>query len=64
MEEEFAEVIRSRGDEFKYFKDQFGENPEERAAKTIEVNEKLGEVQTLTNIFLKLKEKASSSWTL
>jgi predicted protein tyrosine phosphatase len=57
MEEEFAEVIRSRGEEFKYFKDQYGEHPEERAAKNIEVTEKLGDVQTLTNIFTKLKEK-------
>jgi hypothetical protein len=37
--------------------DQYGEHPEERAAKNVEATEKLGDVQTLTNIFTKLKEK-------
>ena len=37
--------------------DQYGEHPEERAAKNVEVVEKLGEVQTLTHIFTHLKEK-------
>ncbi len=36
---------------------QYGEHPEERAAKNIEVTEKLGDVQTLTHIFTNLKEK-------
>lgn len=57
MEEEFAEVVRSRGPDFTFFQDQYGEHPEERAAKNVEATEKLGDVQTLTNIFTKLKEK-------
>ena len=57
MEEEFAEVVRKRGPEFKFFQDQYGEHPEERAAKNVETNEPLGEVQTLTHIFTSLKEK-------
>merc|ERR1712013_787493 len=32
MENDFAEEIKKRGEDFKYFKDQFGEHPEERAS--------------------------------
>ena len=60
MEEEFAEVVRKRGPDFTFFQDQYGEHPEERAAKNVEVTEKLGDVQTLTTIFTKLKEKVPS----
>ena len=42
MEEEFAEVVRKRGPDFTFFQDQYGEHPEERAAKNVEVTEKLG----------------------
>merc|ERR1711971_1459443 len=31
LENSFAEEIKKRGDDFKFFKDQFGEHPEERA---------------------------------
>ena len=30
LENDFAEEIKKRGDDFKYFKDQFGERPGER----------------------------------
>merc|ERR1712168_602463 len=57
MEDEFAEVIKSRGDDFKYFQDQYGEHPDERLVKNDEMTEKLADVQTLTNIYSGLKEK-------
>merc|ERR1711950_134542 len=57
MEEEFAEVIKSRGDDFKFFQDQYGEHPDERAVKNEEQTEKLAEVMTLTSIYSGLKEK-------
>ena len=59
MEDEFAQVIKGRGDDFKFFQDQYGEHPDERAVKNEEVTEKLGDIQTLTTIFGGLKEKVS-----
>lgn len=56
-EDAFAEEMKSRGEDFKYFQDQYGEHPEERAVKNEEVTEKLAEVATLTGIFGSLKEK-------
>ncbi len=56
-EDAFAEEVKTRGDEFKYYQDQYGEHPTERAAENKEISEKLGEIDTLTNIFTKLKEK-------
>ena len=58
-EEAFAEEIKTRGEDFKYFQDQYGEHPEERAVKNEEVTEKLVNVATLTSIFGSLKEKVS-----
>jgi len=57
MEDEFADVIKGRGDEFKFYQDQYGEHPDERAVKNEELTEKLADVQTLTTIFGGLKEK-------
>jgi len=57
MEEEFAGVIKDRGEEFKFYQDQYGEHPDERAVKNEEVAEKLADIQTLTTIFGALKEK-------
>merc|ERR1712241_592783 len=57
MEEEFAEVIKSRGDDFKFYQDQYGEHPDERAVKNEEQTEKLAEVMTLPSIYSGLKEK-------
>jgi len=56
LENEFAEEIRKRGEDFKYFKDQFGEHPEERAVNE-EMSEKLEEVLTINEIYGALKEK-------
>lgn len=57
MEDEFAEELKKRGDDFKFYQDQYGEHPDDRAIKNDEVVEKLADVQTLTNIFGALKEK-------
>ena len=57
MEDDFAEEIKKRGDDFKFFQDQYGEHPDDRVVKNDEVTEKLAEVQTLTQIFGGLKEK-------
>ena len=57
MEDEFADAIKSRGDDFKFFQDQYGEHPDERAVKNEELTEKLGDIQTLTNIYGGLKDK-------
>jgi len=56
METDFAEEIRKRGDDFKYFKDQFGEHPEERATNE-ELTEKLTGVTTINEIYAAIKEK-------
>ena len=57
MEDDFAEEIKKRGDDFKFFQDQYGEHPDDRVVKNDEVTEKLADVQTLTQIFGGLKEK-------
>jgi len=56
METDFAEEIRKRGEDFKYYKDQFGEHPEERATNE-ELSEKLASVTTINEIYAALKEK-------
>merc|ERR1712168_680853 len=45
-----------RGDDFKFYQDQFGEHPEERATNE-EISEKLESVTTLNEIYAQLKEK-------
>merc|ERR1712133_345737 len=45
-----------RGEDFKYYKDQFGEHPEERANNE-ELTEKLAGVTTLNEIYAAIKEK-------
>merc|ERR1719259_285483 len=57
MEDEFADAIKSRGDDFKFYQDQYGEHPDERAVKNEELTEKLGDIQTLTSIYGGLKDK-------
>merc|ERR1712180_553522 len=57
MEDELAEVVQGRGEDFKFFQDQYGEHPDDRVVKNDEVTEKLADVQTLTQIFGGLKEK-------
>merc|ERR1712183_641199 len=57
FEDEFAEEIKKRGGEFKYYQDQYGEHPEDRAAKMELLTDKLAKVDTLTSIFNGLKEK-------
>ena len=44
LENSFAEEIKKKGDDFKFFKDQFGEHPEERANNE-EITEKLADYQ-------------------
>jgi len=56
LENDFAEEIRKRGEDFKYFQDQFGEHPEERATNE-EHTEKLTGVTTLNEIYAAIKEK-------
>merc|ERR1712168_438977 len=56
MENDFAEEIKKRGEDFKYFKDQFGEHPEERASNE-ELSEKLAGVTTLNEIYGAIKDK-------
>jgi len=56
MENDFAEEIRKRGEDFKYFRDQFGEHPEERATNE-ELSEKLSNVTTINEIYAAIKEK-------
>merc|ERR1711872_852352 len=56
LENDFAEEIRKRGEDFKYFKDQFGEHPEERATNE-ELTEKLTGVTTINEIYAAIKEK-------
>jgi len=56
METDFAEEIRKRGEDFKYYKDQFGEHPEERATNE-EMTEKLTGVTTINEIYAAIKEK-------
>merc|ERR1712079_660799 len=56
LENAFAEEVKKRGDDFKFFKDQFGEHPEERANNE-EITEKLAGVTTLNEIYSAIKEK-------
>ncbi len=58
-EDAFAEELKSRGNDFKYYKDQYGEHPDERKVKNEEIVEKLESVETLTNIFGNLKKTVS-----
>merc|ERR1712079_239518 len=58
LENDFAEENKKRGDDFKYFKDQFGEHPEERATND-ELTEKLTGVTTLNEIYAAIKEKVA-----
>jgi len=57
LENEFAEEIKKRGDEFTFIKDQFGEHPEERAEGNAEHKVKLEGVTTLNEIYAAIKEK-------
>merc|ERR1711970_712288 len=57
MEDELAEVVQGRGEDFKFYQDQYGEHPDERAVKNDELTEKLANVSTLTAIYGGLKEK-------
>lgn len=59
-EEGFAEEIKRRGEDFKFYQDQYGEHPDDRLGKTEMQTEKLVDVQTLTTIFGGLKEKVIS----
>jgi len=56
IETDFAEEIRKRGEEFKYYQDQFGEHPEERASNE-QLTEKLEGVTTINEIYAAIKEK-------
>ena len=59
-EDAFVEEIKKRGEEFKYYQDQFGEHPDDRVTKDDVVTGKLGDLQTLTNIFGGIKTKVIS----
>lgn len=56
-EEAFAKEIQGRGEELKYFQDQYGEHPDDRVVKEVTASEKITEIKTLTDIFSGLKEK-------
>merc|ERR1712183_797618 len=56
MENDFAEEVKKRGEDFKYFKDQFGEHTWERASNE-ELSEKLAGVTTLNEIYAAIKDK-------
>merc|ERR1719336_963248 len=56
LENDFAEEVRKRGEDFKYYRDQFGEHPEERATNE-ELSEKLTGVTSLNEIYAAIKEK-------
>ena len=57
FEENFMEELKKRGEEYKYYQDQYGEHPEDRAAKMELLSEKMTSISTLTTIFNGLKEK-------
>lgn len=57
MEVAFVKEIQTRGPDFKYYKDQYGEHPDERAVKNEEVVEKIESVLTLGDVVQQLKEK-------
>ena len=50
MEVAFVKEIQERGADFKYYKDQYGEHPDERALKNEEITEKLESVVTLEDL--------------
>merc|ERR1712179_579586 len=54
--EYMGEEIKKRGEDFKYFKDQFGEHPEDRATNE-ELTEKMAGVTTINDIYAAIKEK-------
>jgi len=56
IENDFAEEIKKRGEDFKFYKDQFGEHPEERS-QIEECSEKLAAVLTINEIYAAIKEK-------
>merc|ERR1712193_157388 len=49
--------LKKRGEEYKFYQDQYGEHPEDRAAKMELLSEKMTQISTLTTIFNGLKEK-------
>ncbi|TRY76868.1 hypothetical protein TCAL_03830 [Tigriopus californicus] len=57
MEVAFVKEVKTRGLDFKYYKDQYGEHPDERAVKNEEVVEKIESVLTLEDVIKQLKEK-------
>merc|ERR1712141_517890 len=57
FEESFMEELKRRGEEYKFYQDQYGEHPEDRAAKMELLSEKMTQISTLTTIFNGLKEK-------
>ena len=57
MEAAFTKEIEDRGAEFKYYQDQYGEHPDERKVKNVELNEKITKVQTVTQVIDGLKEQ-------
>merc|ERR1712038_177176 len=57
FEESFMEELKKRGEEYKFYQDQYGEHPEDRAAKMELLSEKMTQISTLTTIFNGLKEK-------
>jgi len=56
-EESFVKAIKDRGENFEFYQDQYGEHPDDRAAKETKVTEKLADSTTLTEIFSALKGK-------
>merc|ERR1711983_277644 len=56
-EESFVKAIKDRGENFEFYQDEYGEHPDDRAAKETKVTEKLADSTTLTEIFSALKGK-------
>ena len=59
MEDVFSEELKTRGEEMKYFKDPFGEHPEENTPKMEEMTEKIKDITTPAAIFGELKKKVN-----
>merc|ERR1712002_438521 len=57
LENEFAEAIKGRGEDFKYFQDQYGEHPDERSEGNVEKSVKLEGVTAMNEIYGAIKEK-------
>ena len=57
LEAAFAKEIQDRGEEFKYYQDMYGEHPDERKVKNVELNEKIKSVQIIDDIMKDLKGK-------